>query len=274
VGLESLEKVFIRKLAEELGVRHGPREQKQTKAKKIFQTKMVMICENSGQDVVDFENDEGDDDDDSGDSHQERNRGAASRSSLQQTRRDSERRWLPPAGLFIADEDSNEVRICTAASKAWFLQPIRRTPVMASGSINEKSVIASVPYLVKGFPGAVFGRFPSVDALVERGLVARKSMPIFATSPDAVAVMYLPRSLRHVDLLSTEVKTVHGALEQSRRALARTLRGDRDRSSATSPPCAGLTIGNERRARDREDNGDFLRLVPDMSHPQQLIHHL
>jgi hypothetical protein len=201
---------------------------------------MMMICDNSGEDVVDFENDEGDDDDDSGDSHQERNRGAASRSSLQQTRRDNEGRWWPPAGQFIADGDSNEVRIRTAAFKVWFLKPIRKTPEMASGSMNEKSVIGSVPYLVKGFPGAVFGRFPSVDALVERGLVASKSMPIFATLPDAVAVMSLPRSLRHVDLLSTdascdyfyrvcivEVTTVHGALEQSRRALAGTLRGHR-----------------------------------------------
>jgi hypothetical protein len=56
VELESLEKVVIRKLAEELVVRYGPRERKQTTAKKIFQTKMVMICDNSGEDVVDFEN--------------------------------------------------------------------------------------------------------------------------------------------------------------------------------------------------------------------------
>jgi hypothetical protein len=99
---------------------------------------------------------------------------AASRASLRQTRRDGERRWLPPAGQFVIDEDSNEVRIRTATSKAWFLKPMRKTPEMASGSMNEKSVSASVPYLVKTFPGAVFGRFPSVDALVERGLVASR----------------------------------------------------------------------------------------------------
>jgi hypothetical protein len=44
VEFESLEKVVIRKLAEMLGVRYGPRERKQTSAKKIFQTKMV-TCE-------------------------------------------------------------------------------------------------------------------------------------------------------------------------------------------------------------------------------------
>jgi hypothetical protein len=49
VEVESLEKVVIRKLADELGVRYGSRERKQTKAKKIFQTKMVMICENSAK---------------------------------------------------------------------------------------------------------------------------------------------------------------------------------------------------------------------------------
>jgi hypothetical protein len=132
----------------------------------------------------------------------------------------------------------------------------------------------------------VFGRFPSVDALVERGLVASRSMPIFATAPDAVAVVSLPRSPWRVDRLTTdasseyyysvciiEVKTVHGALEQSKSALAGTLRGDRYRSSTTAPPCAALTIGNERHARDREGNDDFSRHVPDMSHHQQLIHH-
>jgi hypothetical protein len=70
-----------------------------------------------------------------------------------------------------------------------------------------------------------------------------------------------------------EVKTVHGALEKSRRALAGTLRGDCYRSYTTAPPCAALTIGNERHARDREDHDDFSRLVPEMSHCQQLIHH-
>jgi hypothetical protein len=102
-----------------------------------------------------------------------------------------------------------------------------------------------------------------VDTLVERGLVASRSMPIFASSPDAVAVVSLPRSLRRVDRISTdascdyyysvcivEAKTVHGALEQSRRALAGTLCGDRYGSSASSPPCAALTIGNERHERD------------------------
>jgi hypothetical protein len=44
VEFESLEKVVIRKLAETLGVRYGPRERKQTTAKEIFQTKMV-TCE-------------------------------------------------------------------------------------------------------------------------------------------------------------------------------------------------------------------------------------
>jgi hypothetical protein len=284
VEFESLEKVVIRKLAETLGVRYGPRERKQTTAKKIFQTKMV-TCDNSSEDVVYAEADEGDDDDDeSVDSHQEGNVGgarAASRASLWQTRRDGERRWLPPAGKLIVDEDSNEVRIGTAASKAWFLKPMRKTPEKASGSMNENSVIASVPYLVKTFSGALFGRLPSVDALVERGLVASRSMPIFATSRDAVAVVSLPHSLRRVDRLTTDAsceysysvcivegKTVHGALEQSRRALAGTLRGDRYRSSTIAPPCAVLTIGNERHARDREDNDDFPRLVPDMSRRQ------
>jgi hypothetical protein len=207
VEFETLEKVVIRNLAETLGVRYGPRERKQTTAKKIFQTKMV-TSDNSSEDVVYAEEDEGDDEDDeSVDSHQEGNVGgarAASRASLRQASRDGEWRWLPPAGQFIVDEDRNEVRIRTAASKAWFLKPMRKTPEMASGSMNEKSVLASVPYLVKTFPGRGFGRFPSVDALVERGLVASRSMPIFATSPDAVAVASLPRSLWRVDRLTTD----------------------------------------------------------------------
>jgi hypothetical protein len=167
----------------------------------------MMTCDNSSEDVVYAEDDGVDDDDESVDSHQEGNVGgarAASRASLRQARRDGEWRWLPPAGQFFVDEDRNEVRIRTAASKAWFLKPMRKTPEMASGSMNEKSVIESVPYLVKTFPVAGFGRFPSVDALVKRGLVASRSMPIFATSPDAVAVVSLPRSLRRVDRLTTD----------------------------------------------------------------------
>jgi hypothetical protein len=126
----------------------------------------MMTCDNSCEDVVYVEEDEGGDvNDDCVDSHQEGNGGgarAASRASLRQTRRDGERRWLPPAGQFIVDEDSNEVKIRTAASKAWFLKPIRKTPEMASGSMNEKSVIASVPYLVNVKTRLFWGVGPEV----------------------------------------------------------------------------------------------------------------
>jgi hypothetical protein len=104
-------------------------KRKQTRATTICQTNMV-TCDNSNDNFVGIEagdEDNDDDEDDSGSSHHEGKRGcarAAGRASLRQTRRDGERRCLPPAGQLIVDEDGNEMRIRTAVSKDWFLKPI------------------------------------------------------------------------------------------------------------------------------------------------------
>jgi hypothetical protein len=103
----------------------------------------MVTCDNSNDNFVGIQagdEDNDDDEDDGGSSHNEGKRGcarAAGRASLRQTSREGERRWLPPSGQLI-DEDSNDVKICTAVSKDWFLKPIRKTPEMASESMKEK----------------------------------------------------------------------------------------------------------------------------------------
>jgi hypothetical protein len=99
-------------------------------------------------------------------------------------------------------------------------------------------------------------------------------MQLFAIPPNAVAVSPILSSLRPVEQLETyadcasyyrvcivEVKVVRGAVENSRTA------------TGTGRPRPLRVLRQQLGTNVREDNDNLKRLLPDMSHRPQLIHH-